>query len=83
MSAQPHLHTVPDIDRSIRYRRRLRDMNPLPVFLAEQRAEADRRHRTLVQLEALFHETPIWCVRQRWFIRKAIASHLPSMWSWS
>lgn len=83
MSAQPELHVVPDIDRSIRYRRRLRDMNPLPVFLAERRAEEDRRHRTLVQLEALFNETPIWCIRERRAIRRAIARHLPSMWSWS
>lgn len=83
MTAQPDLHSVPAIDHSIRRRRALRDLNPLPVLLAEQLAEADRRHRTLVSLEALFRETPIWCVRQRWFIRKAIASHLPSMWSWS
>jgi hypothetical protein len=55
----------------------------LPSIIAEQRAEADRRHRTLVQLEALFHETPIWCIRERLAIRRAIARHLPSMWSWS
>jgi hypothetical protein len=55
----------------------------LPSIIAEQRAEADRRHRTLVQLEALFHETPIWCIRERLAIRRAISRHLPSMWSWS
>ena len=81
MSAQPDLHVVPEIDHSIRRRRAIREM--LPAILAEQRAEADRRHRTLVQLEALFQETPIWCVRERWAIRRAIARHLPSMWSWS
>lgn len=81
MTAQPNLHAVPELDQSIRRRRRLREMNPLPVILAEQLAEADRRHRTLVQLEGLFAETPIWCVRQRWYIRKAIAACLPSMWS--
>ena len=81
MSAQPHLHTVPEIDHSIRRRRAMREM--LPAILAEQRAEADRRHRVLVQLEALFAETPIWCIRQRLAIRRAINSHLPSMWTWS
>lgn len=87
MSAQPHpmptLTAVPDIDRSLVRRRKLRDMNPLPVFLAEQRAEAERRHRTLVTLEELYRETPILCLRQRRAIRKAISSHLPSLWSWS
>ena len=81
MSTQPDLHVVPEIDHSIRRRRAMREM--LPAILAEQRAEADRRHRTLVQLEALFAETPIWCVRERWAIRRAISRHLPSMWSWS
>lgn len=81
MSAQPNLHIVPEIDHSIRRRRQIRAL--LPSILAEQRAEADRRHRTLVQLEALFAETPIWCVRERWAIRRAITRHLPSMWSWS
>lgn len=77
------LHAVPTIDHSLTTRRKLRDRSPLPVFLAEQRAEDERRHRTLVQLEALFAETPIWCIRQRLAIRKAIRLHLPSMWSWS
>lgn len=84
MSAQTHsLHSVPPIDHSIRRRRRLREMNPLPVFLAEQLAEAERRHRTLVQLEALYAETPPWHLFQRRAIRRAIKSHLPSLWSWS
>lgn len=83
MSAQPDLHAVPDYDPSLIRRRRLREMHPLPLFLAEQRAEADRRHRTLVALEALFAETPLYCLRQRRAIRKAIAAHLPSMWTWS
>ena len=81
MTAQPNLHAVPDIDHSVRRRRAIRAM--LPSIIAEQRAEADRRHRTLVQLEALFHETPIWCIRERWAIRRAISRHLPSRGSWS
>lgn len=84
MSAQTHsLHTAPPIDHSLRRRRRLREMNPLPLFLAEQLAEAERRHRTLVTLEALYAETPVWCFGQRRAIRKAIRSHLPALWSWS
>ena len=82
MSAQPHLQAVPEIDHSIRRRRLIRAANPLPLVLAELRAEADRRHRTLVQLEALLHETPIWCVRQRWAIKRAVAACQPTMWSW-
>lgn len=81
MTAQPALHAVPDADRSTRRRRQIRDAFPLQLVLAEQRAEADARHRRLVQLEALFRETPIWCVRQRWFIRKAMTACQPSMWS--
>jgi hypothetical protein len=79
----PTLTAVPPVDHSLRRRRKLREMNPLPLFLAEQLAEAERRHRTLVTLEALFAETPVWCIRQRRAIRKAISSHLPSLWSWS
>ena len=81
MTAQPTLHAVPDTDTSVRRRQQIRAV--LPALIAEQRAEADRRHRTLVQLEALFAETPVWCIRQRWAIRRAISRHLPSMWSWS
>lgn len=82
MTAQPNLHAVPEIDHSIRRRRQLRDRNPLPLVLAELRAEADRRHRTLVQLEALLKETPIWCIRQRRAIARAVRSCQPTMWSW-
>ncbi len=81
MSAQPHLHAVPEIDHSIRRRRLMRDMFPTPLVLAELRAEADRRHRTLVILEELLHETPLWCVRQRWAIKRAVTACQPSMWS--
>jgi hypothetical protein len=81
MSAQPHLHTVPEIDHSLRRRRQLRAMNPLPLVLAELRAEAEARHRRLVTLESLLHETPIWCVRQRWFIKRAVAACQPPIWS--
>lgn len=74
------LNTYPD--GALRRRRILsKALVPLPLWLAMRQAEADRRHRTLVQLEALHAETPWWCVRQRWFIRRAIAAHLPTMWS--
>jgi hypothetical protein len=72
---------VPEIDHSIRRRRLIRDANPLPLVLAELHAEAEARHRRLVQLEGLLKETPLWCVKQRWFIKHAIAACQPSMWS--
>lgn len=82
MSAQPStLHAVPAVDHSIRRRRLLRQMNPLPLVLAELRAEAEARHRRLVVLEELLHETPLYCVRQRWAIKRAVSSCQPSMWS--
>lgn len=82
MSAQPHLHSVPNITPSIRRRRQLRDMFPTRLVLAELRAEADARHRRLVALEELLRETPIYCIRQRWHIKRAVAACQPSMWSW-
>lgn len=82
MTAQPDLRIVPEIDHSIRRRRQLRDMFPLPLVLAELHAEADARHRRLVQLEGLLKDTPLYCIRQRWFISKAIAACQPTMWSW-
>lgn len=82
MTAQPSLHAVPDIDPSIRRKRLLaRAIEPLPLWLAQRNAASERRHRHLVQLEALHAETPVWCFRQRRAIRRTIAAHLPSMWS--
>lgn len=82
MSAQPHLHTAPTLDPATRRRRILaRAVEPLPLWLAQRQDAAERRHRHLVQLEALFNDTPRWCVRQRWLIRRTIAAHQPTMWS--
>lgn len=81
MSAQPDLHLVPAIDRSAVRRRQIRDMFPLPLVLAELRAEAEARHRRLVQLEDLLRTTPRYCIRQRYYIAKAVAACQPSMWS--
>jgi hypothetical protein len=84
MSAQTHsLQTVPRSTTRRALPAPSAEMNLLPLFLAEQLAEAERRHRTLVTLEALYAETPVWCIGQRRAIRKAITSHLPSLWSWS
>lgn len=54
---------------------------PLPLWQALRAAEMERRHRALVDLEALHRETPWWCLRQRFWIRRAISAHLPVMWS--
>lgn len=74
------LNTYPS-NRNTRRRILEKAMTPLPLWLAERNAAAERRHRHLVQLEALFAETPRYCLRQRWLIRKAIAAHQPTMWS--
>lgn len=81
MTAQPHLHAVPEVDRSTIRRRQIREMYPLPLVLAELRAEAEARHRRLVMLEGLLRDTPRYCVRQRWFISRAVRACQPSMWS--
>ncbi|HCB59167.1 MAG TPA: hypothetical protein DEP82_14930 [Arthrobacter bacterium] len=50
---------------------------PLSLWQALREAEMERRHRTLVQLEDLYRNTPWYCVRQRHFIRRTIATLLP------
>lgn len=52
-------------------------LTPLQRALRER--EADRRHTALVLLEDLHRTTPWYCIRQRFFIRRAIMAHLPSM----
>lgn len=87
MTAQTHpLFAVPDPDERtvpvyLAPRVLRKAMLPLPLWKALRQDEADRRHRALVQLEAMYRETPWYMLRLRWSIRRTIAAHLPSMWS--
>lgn len=69
MSAQPHLHAVPD-----------HTTTAAPRWKVRAEREADRRHQALVLLEELHRATPWYAVRARRALHTAIVRHIGTGW---
>jgi hypothetical protein len=79
MTVQPTLHAVPDITEARGLVARvIADAGPRWRTRAERKAE--RRHITLVTLEELHRETPVWDFRARRALHKAIVAHIGRGW---